>query len=76
MEKEQELYDKFVDVLYEKLKTEPTSKDLEVILKFLQANNIQATTRHRGLSALAEKATALPFEDEDELPERVLMRIK
>lgn len=71
MEKEQQLYDKFVDVLADKLENEPTAKDLEVVLKFLQSQNIQAsTTKHTGLNQLASK---LPFEDEDELP---LRRIK
>lgn len=73
MDKERDLYDKFVDVLSDRLDSEPTPKDLEVILKFLQNNNIQATTKHSGLSELASKATSLPFEDEEELP---LRRIK
>lgn len=73
MDKERDLYNKFVDVLSDRLDSEPTPKDLEVILKFLQNNNIQATTKHSGLSELASKATSLPFEDEEELP---LRRIK
>lgn len=73
MSKEQELYDRFVDVLNERLDMEPSAKDLEVVLKFLQSQNIQATTKHQGLSDLAKAATALPFEDEEELP---LRRIK
>lgn len=73
MDKERDLYDKFVDVLSDRLDSEPTPKDLEVILKFLQNNNIQATTKHSGLNELVSKATSLPFEDEEELP---LRRIK
>jgi hypothetical protein len=68
MDKERELYDKFVDVLSARLDGAPSPKDLEVVMKFLQNNNIQATTKHTGLSDLATKATSLPFEDEDELP--------
>lgn len=69
MNKERELYDKFVDVLLEKLDVEPSPKELEVIMKFLQNNNIQATLTNEGLNKLAHKATQLPFDDEDdELP--------
>lgn len=70
MTKEQDLYDKFVDVLKERLDGEPTPKDLEVVMKFLQSQNIQASpTKHNGLSELSTK---LPFEDEDTLPLRVV----
>ena len=72
---EQKLYDKFVDVLNEKLDCEPSAQDLAVVLNFLKYNNIQATTKHKGVSSLTEKLkTKLPFEDEDELPE--IRRIK
>lgn len=73
MSKEQDLYNRFVDVLNERLDEEPTAKDLEVVLKFLQSQNIQATTKHQGLSELVKAATALPFEEDDELP---LRRVK
>lgn len=70
MTKEQELYDKFVDVLLEKMDCEPSAKDLEVVMKFLQNQNIQASpTKHTGLNELTSK---LPFEDEDRLPLRVV----
>ena len=70
MSKEQDLYDKFVDVLAEKLDLEPTAKDLEVVLKFLQGQNIQASpTRHTGLKELTSK---LPFEDDDILPLKIV----
>ncbi len=73
MNKERELYDKFVEVLSDRLDGEPTPKDLEVVMKFLQNNNIQATTKHSGLNNLANK-TLLPFDDLDE--EQPLRRIK
>ena len=77
MDKERQLYDKFVDVLSDRLDEDPSPKDLEVVMKFLQNNNIQATQQHKGLNTLTQKATSLPFEDEDELPtERNLKRIK
>lgn len=66
MNKERELYDKFVDVLLEKLDVGPSPKELEVIMKFLQNNNIQATLTNEGLNNLAHKATQLPFDDEDD----------
>ena len=70
MSKEQDLYDKFVDVLLEKMDCEPSAKDLEVVMKFLQNQNIQASpTKHVGLNELTSK---LPFEDEDRLPLRVV----
>lgn len=75
MEKEQQLYDKFVDVLDERLDNEPTAQDLTVILNFLKYNNIQATTKHKGVAKLTEKlASKLPFEDEELLPE--IRRVK
>lgn len=76
MEREQELYDKFVDVLTDKLDGEPTAQDLSVVLNFLKYNNIQATTKHKGLKGLADKANnylELPFDGEDEVP---LKRVK
>ena len=70
MSKEQELYDKFVEVLNKRLDEDPTPKDLDVIMKFLQNQNIQAApTKHTGLQELTTK---LPFEDEDVLPLRVV----
>ena len=70
MSKEQDLYDKFVDVLLDKMDEEPTAKDLEVVMKFLQNQNIQASpTKHTGLNELTTK---LPFEDENILPLRVV----
>ncbi len=70
MTKEQDLYDKFVEILNKRLDEEPTPKDLEVVLKFLQNQNIQASsTKHTGLQELTTK---LPFEDEDILPLRVV----
>ena len=39
MSKEQELYDRFVDVLLDKMNCEPSAKDLEVVMKFLQNQN-------------------------------------
>lgn len=65
MDKERELYDKFVDILSIKLDGDPSPKELEVVMKFLQNQNIQATTKHEGLNGLANKATLLPFDDED-----------
>ena len=71
MTKEQELYDKFVDVLTKKLNGEITPKELDVVLKFIQSQNLQATPeKHQGLNNLASK---LPFDNENELP---LKRIK
>lgn len=71
MDKERELYDKLVDVLNEKLETDPSAQDLAVVLNFLKYNNIQATRKHKGVDKLADKienTTSLPFDDEDELP--------
>lgn len=77
MDKERFLYDAFVDTLLDKVKSgTATPKELEIVMNFLKNNNIQANQKHRGLSELASKATALPFEDEDELPERTLKRVK
>lgn len=74
MSKEQELYDRFVDVLLDKMNCEPSAKDLEVVMKFLQNQNIQASpTKHTGLNELSSK---LPFDDDDTdsniLPLRVI----
>lgn len=71
--KEQQLYDKFVDVLSARLESEPTAQDMAVILNFLKYNGIQATRKHEGLNNLANIATELPFDDEDMLP---LKRVK
>ena len=68
MSKEQELYDKFVDVLLDKMDCEPTAKDLEVIFKFVQYQNLKAApNKHKGLQDLTER---LPFEDDNILPLR------
>lgn len=69
MDKERKLYDAFVDTLLSKVQNDSaTPKELEIVMNFLKNNNIQATTKHKGLSNLAKSATELPFEDEDELP--------
>lgn len=74
MEKERQLYDKFVEVLIKKVDSgNATPKELEIVMNFLKNNNIQASQTHKGLSDLASKTTQLPFEDEDELP---LKRVK
>ena len=69
MDKERTLYDAFVQTLLDKVQGgTATPKELEIVMNFL---------KHQGLSKLASEATALPFEDEDELPaERNLKRIK
>lgn len=73
MSKSQELYDKFVDVLIEKLECEePTAKDLDVILKFVQYEDLHANKdKHKGLQDLE---AALPFDEESELP--AIRRVK
>lgn len=77
MDKERLLYDSFVQVLLEKVQSnEATPKELEIVMTFLKNNNIQASSKHSGLAQLAKEATNLPFDDEDELPERSLKRIK
>ena len=69
MDKERKLYDAFVDSLLSKVQDgSATPKELEIVMNFLKNNNIQATTKHKGLSDLAKSATELPFEDKDELP--------
>ena len=73
MDKEQVLYEKFVAVLNDILDGTPTPKELEIVMNFLKNNNIQATTRNKGVSDLLNKITQLPFDCEDELP---LKRIK
>lgn len=73
MEKEQQLYDSFVQTLLDKLQEgTATPKELEIVMNFLKNNNIQASPKHSGLSALANEALKLPFAD-DEMP---LKRIK
>lgn len=74
MDKERELYNKFVEVLSDRLDEGASPKDLEVIMKFLQNNNITASTSNKGLNTLARKALDLPFEEMDELP--AVRRIK
>lgn len=73
MSKAQDLYDKFVDVLIDKLKCEePTAKDLDVILKFVQYEDLHADkSKHKGLKDLEAN---LPFEEESELP--AIRRVK
>lgn len=69
--REQKLYDKFVDKLLEKLESEEIApKELEIVMKFLDNQNIQATTKHKGLNELTKSAMDLPFEDEDVIPLR------
>ena len=71
LEREQKLYDKFVDVLLEKLdNVEIAPKELEIIMKFLDNQNIQASDKHKGLTELTKKAMELPFEDDNESPIR------
>ena len=73
MDRERQLYDKFVDVLNEKLDdAEIKPKELEIIMNFLKNQNIQATTNHEGLNRLNEKLN-LPFDEDSELP---LKRVK
>lgn len=77
MDKEIELYDKLVDVLNDKLENDPSSQDLAVVLNFLKYNNIQASSKHKGVAKLAEnaeKTTLLPFDEEDELPSLRLVK--
>lgn len=73
MSKEQELYDRFVETLIDKLECdEPSAKDLEVIMKFIQYEDLHADkNKHKGLQDLEER---LPFEEESELP--TLRRVK
>lgn len=73
MSKAQDLYDKFVNVLIDKLQCEePTAKDLEVVLKFVQYEDLHADkNKHKGLQDLE---TMLPFEEESELP--AIRRVK
>ena len=60
------LYDKFVDVLNDKLDGNPTAQDLTVVLNFIKYNNIQASDKHTGVKKLSDKvATNLPFDDEE-----------
>ena len=64
-EEEQKIYDKFVEVLNDRLDGEPSAQDLNVVLNFLKYNNIQATTKHKGVKELTNKAQEfLPFDDE------------
>lgn len=66
MDKEQKLYDKFLNVLLEKLDNpEITEKELKIILDFLDNNNIQANMEtNKDLNNLATKFN-LPFEVEE-----------
>lgn len=66
MQKERQLYDKFVDVLNEVLDNEPTPQHLKIVREFLADNNISALSdKHEGLGILSEKTSTLPFEDEE-----------
>lgn len=66
LDKETALYDKFVDVLNDKLDGTPTAQDLTVVLNFIKYNNIQASDKHKGVSELTNKVkTSLPFDDEE-----------
>lgn len=71
MEKERLIYDLFTDKLLNLLKSEEiTDKQLSIILKFLEDNNIQADpSKHKKLKDLEEELSDLdlPFDDE-ELP--------
>lgn len=71
---EQKLYNKFVDSLLKKFDTgEITPKELEIVMKFLDNNNIQAATIHKGVSSLVKSTMSLPFDSDDEQP---IKRIK
>jgi len=75
MDEEQKLYDRFVEVLNNRLDSEPSAQDLAVVLNFLKYNNIQAASKHKGVAKLTDKIkTQLPFEEEDEIPE--IRRVK
>lgn len=67
MDKERILYDKFVQKLIELVDNpEVSSKELAIILKFLENNNIQATQENEGLKNLADKfRIELPFMEEE-----------
>ena len=72
---EQLLYDKFVDVLNNKLDGEPSAQDLAVVLNFLKYNNIQASSKHKGVTTLTKKVDSLlPFEEDSDL--QPIRRIK
>lgn len=76
MTEEQELYDKFVEVLNNRLDSDPSAQDMAVVLNFLKYNNIQASNRHKGVNKLNEKVKEmLPFDDELK-EEQPLRRIK
>lgn len=70
---EQQIYDKFIEVLNDRLENEPSTKDLAVVLDFLKYNNIQASSKHKGVSKLSEKLQDLPFDGEELQP---LRRVK
>ena len=66
-----------IQKIYDAIKKEGHTIGYETISTILKNNNIQANLNaHKGLSELSSKATQLPFEDEDELPEVVLKRVK
>ena len=72
--REQLLYDKFVDTLLAKLdNSEIAPKELEIVMKFIDSQGLQASDKHKGLSELTQKAMELPFDDDNEQP---LRRIK
>ena len=66
MADEQQIYNKFVEVLNDRLDNEPSAQDLTVVLNFLKYNNIQASnTKHKGVNKLTEKIKdMLPYDDE------------
>ena len=67
MDKERVLYDKFVQKLIDLIDNpDVTSKELGIILKFLENNNIQATTENKGLAELSHKFEIdLPFMEQE-----------
>lgn len=67
MEKERNLYNKFIDCLINHLENDDTDpKVLNVILNFLKNNNIQATEDNESLRQLkASLISKLPFDNED-----------
>lgn len=68
MDKERELYNKFLDTLNNYLDDECDPKILGIILKFLENNHIEALPSNKKLSSLTSKISSLPFDDEELLP--------
>jgi hypothetical protein len=68
---EQKLYNRFIENLLKKFEDGSiTPKELEIVMKFLDNNNIQASTAHKGVSDLVKSAMELPFDGDDESPIR------